>query len=196
MSAQEVYERAIRDGVVVRFRDNEILEGHVDTLDFGRPDFEITIGDPQSNNRSVVVPLSSIKSVLIERMEFDAEPNGNVLQKVAVHFWDGEVVKGLTGQPLERHRYGMVVPLISPALDEIEVFGIPYSAVKGVYYVKAWDSRSAEFERETGHWRLGRVDAPLLDLLTEIRGLSRMRTRGHLSDIEYERKRREVLDRI
>jgi hypothetical protein len=195
MSAQRVEERATGD-VVVRFRDNEILEGHVDALDFGRSDFELVVADPASNNRRVIVPLASIKLVLLDRMDFGSEPDVARLQKLAIHFWDGEVMKGLAGQPLERHRYGMVIPLISPALDEIEVFGIPYTAVKAVYYVKAWDSRSAEFERETGHWKLGRVDTPLLDLLGEIRGLTQLRTRGHLSDVEYERKRREVLERI
>jgi hypothetical protein len=195
MSAERAEERDMGE-VVVRFRDNEILEGQIDELDLGRPDFELIVADMASNNRRVIVPLASIKLMLLDRMDFDSEPDVASLQKLAVHFWDGEVMKGLAGQPLERHRYGMVVPLISPALDEIEVFGIPYTAVKAVYYVKAWDSRSAEFERETGHWKLGRVDTPLLDLLGEIRGLTKLRTRGHLSDIDYERKRREVLERI
>jgi len=182
--------------VVVRFRDNEILEGQVEELDFGRPDFELFLADPASNNRRAIVPLASIKLILLDRIDFDREPDVASLQKIAVHFWDGEVMRGLARQPLERHPYGMVIPLVSPALDEIEVFGIPYTAVKAVYYVKTWDSRSAEFERETGHWKLGRVDTPLLDLLGEIRGLTKLRTRGHLSDVEYERKRREVLERI
>ena len=88
------------------------------------------------------------------------------------------------------------MPLVSRALDEIEVVGIPYTSVKAVYYVKTWDSRGAEFVRETGRWTLGRADTPLLDLLGEIRGLNQLRSRGHLTDVEFDKRRREVLARI
>jgi hypothetical protein len=196
MSAQQLAERAAGEIVLVRFRDNEILEGEVEQLDMDTPDFELTVTVSGSNNRGAIVPFSSVKSILIERRDFDGDANGARLDKVAIHFWDGEVLKGLVSQTPERRSHGVILPLISPALDEIEVFGIPYASVKAIYFVKAWDSRSAEFELESRRWTFGRDDTPLLDLLGEINGLTKLRTRGHLTDVEFERKRREVLDRI
>ena len=43
---------------------------------------------------------------------------------------------------------------------------------------------------------LPRHDAPLIDLLSEIRGLRGLRGRGQISDVEYERRRSQVLNRI
>jgi hypothetical protein len=39
-------------------------------------------------------------------------------------------------------------------------------------------------------------DAPLIDLLNEIRSLRTLRHRGQISAAEYERRRTQVLDRI
>jgi len=192
----QVRERVAGATVLVRFRDDEILEGTAPELDLDRPEFELTVVDPGTNNRSALVPLSSVKSVLLERREVHAEADTARLQKVAIHFWDGEVLKGLLAEEPKRHVHGLTVPLVSRALDEIEVVGIPYTSVKAVYYVKTWDSRGAEFVRETGRWTLGRADTPLLDLLGEIRGLNQLRSRGHLTDVEFDKRRREVLARI
>jgi hypothetical protein len=43
---------------------------------------------------------------------------------------------------------------------------------------------------------LPRQDAPLIDLLSEIRGLRGLRHRGQISAVEYERRRSQVLNRI
>jgi hypothetical protein len=192
----EVQERGTKGKVLVRFRDDEIMEGIASDLDLDRPEFSLTVYDPSTNNRSALVPLGSVKSVLLERREIPPGPDVAGLQKVAIHFWDGEVLKGLLAEAPTRHAHGLTVPLVSRSLDEIEIVGIPYTAVKAVYYVKTWDSRGAEFVRETGRWTLGRADTPLLDLLGEIRGLNQLRSRGHLTDAEFEKRRREVLARI
>lgn len=42
----------------------------------------------------------------------------------------------------------------------------------------------------------GRHEAPLLDLLSEIRGLGELRDREQISAVEYELRRRQVLTRI
>ena len=182
--------------VVVRFKDDEILEGFTSGLDLDQPDFTVTLADPESNSRLAIVPVAAVKSVLLHRVELDAEPDLHRLKKVAIRFWDGEVLKGLLSSDPERHRYGITLPLVSPALDELEVFGIPYAAVKAIYFVKTWDRRRPEYVRETGRWSLGRADTPLLDLLSEIRGLSSLRSKGDISDAEFEQRRRQVLARI
>jgi Family of unknown function (DUF6982) len=189
-----------RDGktggrVVVRLRDNEILEGFVADVDLDKPDICLVIGDRHSNNSEAFIPLVAIKNLLLSRREYDAGSDGH-LRKVAVHYWDGEVLKGLLGGEPERRLHAMALPLVSPTLDEIEVFAIPYAAVKGVFFVKSWDSRAPVFEKETGHWSNDRTDTPLLDLLGEIRVLSTLHVRGDLDEVEFERRRREVLNRI
>ena len=182
--------------VVVRFKDDEIMEGYAPDLDLDRPDFLLTVADPTSNNRQAIIPIASVKSLLLERRELNAAPDATHLKKIAVRFWDSEVLKGLVDKEPGRRKFAMTMSLVSPALDEVEVFAIPYAAVKAIYFVKSWGARRAEFVRETGRWSLGRADTPLLDLLGEIRGLSSLRSQGDITDLEFERRRRDVLARI
>ena len=172
------------------------MEGQAADLDLDQPDFVLKVTDMASNNRQAIIPIGSVKSLLLERRELDEEPNTARLKKVAIRFWDSEVLKGLVDDEPGRSKYAMTLSLLSPALDEIEVFAIPYAAVKAIYFVKSWDARRAEFVKETGRWSLGRPDTPLLDLLGEIRGLSSMRSKGDITDMEFERRRREVLAQI
>jgi hypothetical protein len=182
--------------VVVRFRDNEILEGQVPELDFDRADLTLSVPESSSNNRTVIVPLSAVKTMLLERTDFRPEPDATRLRKAAIRFWDGDVLKGFLDVDPERHRHAMTLQLVSPALDAVETIAIPYTAIKAIFFVKAWDGRPPVYVRETGHWSLARADTPLLDLLGEIRSLTGLRTRGEISTAEFEQRRRQVLDRI
>jgi len=196
MSTRRSRETVTSRRVIVRFKDDEIMEGQAADLDLDQPDFVLKVTDMASNNRQAIIPIGSVKSLLLERRELDEEPNTARLKKVAIRFWDSEVLKGLVDDEPGRSKYAMTLSLLSPALDEIEVFAIPYAAVKAIYFVKSWDARRAEFVKETGRWSLGRPDTPLLDLLGEIRGLSSMRSKGDITDMEFERRRREVLAQI
>lgn len=192
-------------GVLVRLRDGEIIEGRVEAFDLDSPDLLLTDGDPSTNNRSALIPLSSVKSVRLERRDLHSQSNGNGngrvvdgtgLRKVVIHYWDGDVVTGLIGQDVERHQHGLKISLISPGLDVLDVLAIPHSAIKAVFFVKTWDSRAGEYFRETAHWSLHRADTPLVDLLSEIHNLSQLRHRGELTTDEFQRRRRQVLERI
>ncbi|HYL72188.1 MAG TPA: hypothetical protein VEY89_12885 [Candidatus Dormibacteraeota bacterium] len=182
--------------VVVRFRDNEILEGTVPQLDFDQTDLTLSVPEASSNNRTMIVPLAAVKTLVIERHPFTTEPDATSLRKAAIRFWDGDVLKGYLGADPMRHRHAMTLHLVSPSLDEVEVLAIPYTAVKAIFFVKAWDGRPPVFMRETGQWTLNRADTPLLDLLGEIRSLTSLRTKGEISTAEFEVRRRQVLDRI
>ena len=192
----QVEERVAGGSVLVRFRDDEILEGSAPDFDLDRPDFSLTIAEGGTNNRAALVPLASVKSILLERRAFDSAPDATRLQKFVIHFWDGEVLKALLPREPERHAHGMIASLVSLGLDEVERYAIPFTAIKAAYYVKTWDSRGGEYVRETGRWTLGRADTPLLDLLGEIHGLNQLRTKGHLTAVEFKKRRREVLERI
>ena len=182
--------------VVVRFRDNEILEGQVPELDFDRADLTLNVPESSSNNRTVIVPLAAVKTMLLERTDFRPEPDATRLRKAAIRFWDGDVLKGFLDVDPERHRHAMTLQLVSPALDAVETIAIPYTAIKAIFFVKAWDGRPPVYVSETGHWSLARADTPLLDLLGEIRSLTSLRTRGEISTAEFDQRRRQVLDRI
>src|SRR5205807_7693119 len=113
----EVEERVSRGNVLVRFRDDEIVEGAASGLDLDRPEFSIEISGDSTNSRAAVVPLASIKSVVLERHGFGAgAPASTRLRKVVIHFWDGEVLKGLVDAEPVRHSHGMTVSLVSPGL--------------------------------------------------------------------------------
>jgi hypothetical protein len=182
--------------VVIRFRDNEIVEGQVPELDFDRADVLVSVPESSSNNRTMIVPLAAVKTMLLDRSDFRPEPDGTRLRKAAIRFWDGDVLKGFLDSDPERHRHAMTMQLVSPALDAVETIAIPYTAIKAIFFVKAWDGRPPVYVRETGHWSLARADTPLLDLLGEIRSLTSLRTRGEISTAEFEQRRRQVLDRI
>jgi hypothetical protein len=192
----QVEERVAGGSLLVRFRDDEILEGSAPDFDLDKPDFSLTVAEGGTNNRAALVPLASVKSILLDRRAFDSAPDATRLQKLAIHFWDGEVLKGLLASAPERRTHGLIASLVSLGLDEVERYAIPFTAIKAAYYVKTWDSRGAEYVRETGRWTLGRADTPLLDLLGEIHGLNQLRTKGHLTAVEFEKRRREVLERI
>lgn len=184
----------MEDRVLVRFSDDEILEGRARGIDIDRPAFQLVVDEPGSNSRSALVPLTSVKRVSLTRAPLT--PTGRTLQKVALRFRDGEVLKGLLVDGPHPGVYGVVVELADPAERESERLIIAYDNLKAVFYLSSWDSRPAEFVNVTGQWAGRRADTPLVDLLGEIRRLGRLRDRGYISAEEYERRRRAVLERI
>lgn len=188
--------RPFGDGqVLIRFRDNEIVEGTAVALDFSRPEFELR-ARRASNNNGMLISLAAVKCVTLERRSLDGWSADWPLQKVAVHFGDGEVLKGLLGEPPSRHEQGMILTLVSPGRDEVDRLGIPWPALKGVFFLRSWDSRPMELSRGESHWTWQRPETPLVDLLGEIRTLSALHQSGDIDDIEFQRRRRAILGQI
>jgi hypothetical protein len=184
--------------VLVRFADDEVAEGHTSDLDLEQTEFELQYANPEDNTRSAIVPFASVKRVLLHQDEVREHVPDDVLRKVALHFWDGEVVKGLLRSLPERHRNGMTVELLTPEAERAEVYALPYHALKAVFFLRTWDTRPPHVERTGTRARLTRPrqEAPLIELLSEIRGLRGLRHRGQISAVEYERRRGQVLERI
>jgi hypothetical protein len=184
--------------VLVRFADDEVAQGHTPDLDLERADFQLSFDSPRDNARPAIVPLASVKRVLLGRDEVSEPVPDDVLRKVALHFWDGEVVTGLLRSVPERHRHGMTLELLTPEADSAEVYALPYHALKAVFFLRTWDTRPPQLERRQTerHWTLPRHEAPLIELLSEIRGLRGLRRRGQISDVEYVRRRSQVLEKI
>lgn len=196
MDSASAYRDMPERRVVVRFKDDEVLVGLMRDIDLDKPDFTLRLPDVDTGSRAAIIPVSSVKNIMLQRVELDTDLDRSHMSAVAIHFWDGEVVNGLLGSEPERRRYGMTIPLVSPALDEIEVLGIPYAAVKAIHIAttSSWAARRPI--REVERWSVPRVDAPLLDLLGEIRKLRTLRTEGGITDEDFARRRREVLQRI
>jgi hypothetical protein len=184
--------------VVVCFADNEVAEGNTVDLDLDRPQFMLRIGSRLVSTRAALVPLASVKRIVVDSEHVTEAIPRDVVRKVALHFWDGEVVPGLLRDVPQRQRHGMVLELISPHADRAEVLAVPYHALKAVFFLRSWDTRrprGPSRSRPVGGTP-PRRDAPLIDLLGEIRGLRGLRHRGQISDVEYERRRSQVLNRI
>lgn len=198
---QQARERELSEPVLVRMRDDELIEGLPVGFDLDHPDFELRVSDAASNNRQALIPFAAVKCVVLSRRDADGEPGGDghlhgSAQKVVIRYWDGETVKGFVRHSPSRHRHAVEIEVRDQALGTVETLAIPHAAIKGIFYVKAWDGRAGEFFPETGHWEPRRSETPLVDLLSEIRNLGRLRDGGRLTQQEFVRRRRYVLERI
>ena len=183
--------------VSVRFFDDETMEGTAHDLDFEQPDFQLEVEGAEGleNNEMAWIPLNAVKWV-----EFPSEPPAErgPTRKVAIRFFDGEVVRGHAGADVSRHRHGfslLLYPEEGPA--EPRRLGIPYSAIKAVFYVRQFDGRAPD-ERglPSESYLAKRTMAPLLDVIDEMEMLQRLHQGGVLSEDEYRAKRTAVLERM
>ena len=183
--------------VKVRFFDDETLEGEAKELNFDEPDFLIEVDNASGldNNEMAWVPLSAVK--WIELPLNGGTPGDAPTRKVAIRFLDGEVLRGHVDGALERHRYGIILHLHpEKAGDQAKRLGIPFSAIKALFYVREFDARKPEEGPSSEAYLARRTMAPLLDVLEEMDMLSRLHEGGVLSDDEFESKRSRVLERL
>src|SRR3979490_1044721 len=96
--------------VVVRFFDDETVEGVARDLHFDEPDFlgEVAHAGGLGKNETAWIPLTAVKWVELPR---DKDLSDTPTRKVAIRFLDGEVLRGHLDGTLERHRYGVVLHL-------------------------------------------------------------------------------------
>src|SRR6478735_9843077 len=114
--------------IVVRFFDDETVEGVARDLDFDEPDFLVEVDDAGGldNNETAWIPLTAVKWVELARDPDLASETPT--RKVAIRFLDGEVLRGHLDGTLERHRYGVVLNLHSEQLaGPARRLGIPFS---------------------------------------------------------------------
>jgi len=78
----------------------------------------------------------------------------------------------------------------------IRKLGIPFSAVKALFFVREFDARGEEAGTASDAYLARRTMAPLLDVLEEMDMLTRLHRDGLLSDTEYASKRTLVLERL
>src|ERR1051326_218705 len=194
----EGYKGKIRmANVIVRFFDDETLEGSARDLDFDEPDFLVEVDDAAGleNNETAWIPMTAVKWV---EMPIDRDLAAETpTRKVAIRFLDGEVLRGHLDGTLERHRYGVVLNLHAEHADSpVRKLGIPFSAVKALFFIREFDARGEEAGTASEAYLARRTMAPLLDVLEEMDMLARLHRDGLLSDDEFATKRTQVLERL
>src|SRR5438552_14460110 len=122
--------------VVVRFFDDETVEGVARDLDFDEPDFLVEVDDAGGleNNETAWIPLTAVKWVELQR---DKDLADTPTRKVAIRFLDGEELRGHLDGTLERHRYGVALHLHAEQTDRpIRKPGIPRPAAKALFFLR------------------------------------------------------------
>jgi len=181
--------------VTVRFLDDEIMEGQVGTISLNQPNIELEMPEA-SNNERALVPLPSIKRITLAAGAPSAEEQARAERKVAIRFQDGEVLKGYLDGALRQASHGLTLRLMSVEKDRIETLGIPYTALKALFYLKTWDTRPPEFDGKEDRHLTKRLSSPLVDLISDMGQLDKLRKRGAITESEFQRKRRKILDNI
>jgi pilus assembly protein CpaF len=133
--------------VTVHFADGERIDGDSAALSLMQMGFPVV---PASGNNSLVwVSLSAIKYVLIHAGNMEASKDGDPrarrgLPKIVIRFKDGEVIRtyrdeswGAEGDGFKLRIWDSKLGVLIPALVSLH-------HVKGIFFVKQWDSRSSE----------------------------------------------------
>ena len=182
--------------VTIRFLDDEIMEGRVASISLNQPNIELEMPDEASNNERALIPLPSIKRITLTAGEPSSEERARAERKVAIRFQDGEVLKGYLDGELRQASHGLTLRLLSVEKDRIETLGIPYTALKALFYLKSWDTRPPEFDGKEDRHLSKRLSSPLVDLISDMGQLDKLRKRGAITESEFQRKRRKILDNI
>jgi hypothetical protein len=182
--------------VTIRFLDDEIMEGRVGQVSLDQPNIEMEMLDEASNNERALIPLPSIKRITLKAGAPSAAEQARAGRKVAIRFQDGEVLKGYLDGELQHASHGVTMRLMTVEKDRIETLGIPYTALKALFYLKSWDTRPPEFDGEEDRHLSKRLSSPLVDLISDMGQLDKLRKRGAITESEFQRKRRKILDTI
>ena len=182
--------------VTIRFLDDEIMEGRVGAISLDQPNIEMEMADDASNNERALIPLPSIKRITLRAETPSSQEQKRAERMVAIRFQDGEVLKGFLDGELQHASHGVTMRLMTVEKDRIETLGIPYTALKALFYLKSWDARPPEFDGEADRHLSKRLSSPLVDLISDMGQLDKLRKRGAITESEFQRKRRKILDNI
>jgi len=128
--------------VVVSFLDGEVLYGELPVLQMDDPFLDLDLHSLDGNARQALIPVSGMRQVDVTKV---AQPGSTAnlkeLARVALHFIDGQVVRAHVVTPASLQRFGSVWDIIDATSREHKICAIPYTALKGAFYVRRWDTR-------------------------------------------------------
>jgi pilus assembly protein CpaF len=133
--------------VSIHFADGERLEGDSATASLTTIGFPVV---PKTGNSTMVwVSLSAIKYVLVHSANVEAGDKGGDprarrgLPKVVVRFQDGEVIRTYRDDVWGPEGEGFKLRIWDPQSRAVVPALISFHNLKGIFFVKEWDSRSA-----------------------------------------------------
>ena len=121
------------------FLDGETLHGDPPRRELETPFISTEVHNVGTNNRGAFVPLSSLKYVLLDSRAPSNPVDMSQYQRVAIHFVDHEVLRGYSDRLIRPSRYGVTLSLVSPDQSEVKDLAIPFTALKGIFYLKTWE---------------------------------------------------------
>ena len=128
--------------VIISFSDGEVLHAEVPPITFDLPVIEAELRGAEPNNRRAILPLTAITQIVVGTPE--PAPAPAVLEgwdRAAFHFIDGQVVRAWIAPDAQLGRHGGTWQVVEPDGTDLVTLAIPYSALKGVFEVRQWDSR-------------------------------------------------------
>jgi pilus assembly protein CpaF len=177
--------------VTIQFADGERVEGDASAISLTKMGFPVV---PSDGNSSLIwVSLSAIKYVLIHAGTMEGSDLGDPrarlgLPKIVIRFKDGEVIRtyrddtwAAEGEGFKLRMWDSKLGVLIPALVSLH-------HVKGIFFVKEWDSRSSEEKLATAGSRPRRSLAAAPPLVVnesgapEIQALARA-YRGRLAQV-------------
>ena len=132
--------------VTIHFADGERLDGDSATASLSTMGFPVV---PRAGNSTMIwVSLSAIKYVLIHSGKVEAGEKGDPrakrgLPKVVVRFQDGEVIRTYRDDAWGPEGEGFRLRIWDPQSRAVVPALISFHNLKGIFFVKEWDSRSA-----------------------------------------------------
>src|SRR5438132_12760636 len=132
------------------FLDGETLHGDPPKRGLEAPFVQTGIHNLGTNNRGAFVPLSSLKYVLLDSRAPSSEVDTARYQRIAIHFVDHEVLRGYSDRVMRPSRYGVTLSLVSPDQTEGKDRPIPFTAPKGIFYLKTWEAGKPPIPKSDG----------------------------------------------
>ncbi len=133
--------------VTVQFVDGERIEGASEAVTLNKVGFPIV--PDGGNNELVWVSLTAIKYVLVHAGNVQAGDDGDPragydLPKVVIRFHDGEVIRTYRDESWGQEGEGFKLRIWDAKLRRLTPTLVSLHAVKGIFFVKEWDSRTAD----------------------------------------------------
>jgi pilus assembly protein CpaF len=133
--------------VTVHFVDGERIDGASEAMTLSKLGFPIV--PDASNNELVWVSLTAIKYVLVHAGNIQTAEEGDPrvaydLPKVVIRFHDGEVIRTYRDESWGQEAEGFRLRIWDAKQRRLMPALVSLHAVKGIFFVKEWDSRTAE----------------------------------------------------
>jgi hypothetical protein len=128
--------------VVISFLDGEVLHAETPEITFDLAVLEAEFRSVDPNGERALFAVSAIRQLLVG--EPQPAPAAELLatwDRAAFHFIDGQVTRASIAPEAVLGRHGGVWHIVEPGSEELRTVAIPYTALKGVFHIRRWDSR-------------------------------------------------------